>query len=228
MRLWRTAAAAVLGAGLMLGSAGVASAATGTAASRTGLVVSPTSPVADQLVYLRAAVKPVSPGAAPTGSVQFMDGSIVLGTASLATDSNGVQVAQLIHQFTAGSHSLTAQYLGDSVYAGSTSTPKSEQVAKAPTTTKVSDTATTTPGKYNLITVEKPVEPKGTPLGTVLPTGTVTFTVDHLAPQTATLNSKARGHITVQLSPGSHTVKVTYPGDSNFTGSSGTLTFTAS
>lgn len=228
MRMWRTAAVTVLGAALMLGSAGVASAATGTAATRTGLVVSPTSPVAGQLVYLRAAVKPVTTGAAPSGSVEFLEGTLVLGTASLATSSNGIQIAQLIHQFPAGSHNLTAQYLGDKQYAASTSSSKLEQVAKAPTTTKVSDTATATPGKYNLIAVEKPVEPKGTPLGAVLPSGTVTFTVDNSAPQTVTLNSKSRGHITVQLPAGSHTVKVTYPGDSNFTGSSGTLTFISS
>lgn len=225
--MWRTAAVTILGVGLALASAGVASAATGTAATRTGLVVTPTSPVAGQQVYLRAAVKPVTTGAAPTGSVQFLDGSVVLGTASLATSSNGIQIAQLIHQFAAGSHSLTAHYLGDSTYAASTSSPKIEPVAKAATTTKVSDFATATPGKYNLIAVEKAVEPKGTPTGTVIPGGTVTFTVDNSAPQTATL-SGGRCHITVQLAAGSHTVKVTYPGDSNFTGSSGTLTFTAS
>lgn len=227
MGMWRRAAVTVLGAGLLLGSAGVAAAATGTAATRTGLVVSPTAPIAAENVYLRAAVKPVTAGVPPTGSVEFLDGSLVLGTASLATGSNGIAHAILIHQFTAGNHNLTAQYMGDSQYAGSTSAPKAVPVAKAPTTTNVSDTALTTPGRYNLIAVEKAVEPNGTRPGTVIPGGTVTFTVDSSAPQTATL-SGGRGHITVQLSAGSHTVKVTYPGDSNFTGSSGTLTFTAS
>lgn len=226
MRVWRTAAVAVLGAVLVLGSAGVASAATGTAATRTGLVVTPTSPVAGQQVYLRAAVKPVLAGPAPTGSVRFLDGSLVLGTASLATNANGIQTAQLIHQFPAGSHTVTAQYLGDAAYAGSTSFPSFEQVAKAPTTTKVSDTATLTKGKYNLIAVVKAVEPKGTPKWAVLPGGTVTFTVDSFAPQAVALSS-GRGHITVQLPRGSHTVKVTYSGDSNFAPSSGTLTFTS-
>jgi hypothetical protein len=225
--MWRTAAAAILGAGLVLGSVGVASAATGTAPTQTGLVVTPTSPVAGQQVFLRAAVKPVTAGVAPSGSVEFLDGSVVLGTASLATSSSGVQTAHLSHQFAAGSHSLTARYLGDSRYAASTSSPKSEQVAKAPTTTKVSDTTTATPHKYSVIAVEKPVEPMGTPSWAVVPGGTVTFTVDNLAPQTATL-SGGRGHITVLLPAGSHTVKVTYPGDSNFTGSSGTLTFVSS
>jgi hypothetical protein len=225
--MWRTAAVAVLGAGLMLSSVGVASAATGTAPTHTGLVVTPTSPVAGQLVYLRAAVKPVTAGTAPSGSVQFLDGSLVLGTASLATGSNGIAHAVLIHQFPAGSHNLTAQYLGDNVYAGSTSSAKVEQVAKAPTTTTVSDTTTATRGRYNLITVEKAVEPSGTPPGAVTPGGTVTFIVDKSAPQTATLTG-SRTHITVQLPAGSHTVKVTYPGDSNFTGSSGTLSFVSS
>lgn len=225
MRAWRVAAVTVLGAVLVLGSAGVAS-ATGTASTRTGLVVTPTSPVAGQVVYLRAAVKPVNAGPAPTGSVRFLDGSVVLGTASLATNANGIQTAQLLHQFAAGSHTLTAQYLGDATYAGSTSFPSFEQVAKAPTTTKVSDTATLTKGKYNLIAVVKAVEPKGTPKWATLPGGTVTFTVDSFAPQTVAL-SGGRAHITVQLPAGSNTVKVTYPGDSNFTASSGTLTFTA-
>jgi hypothetical protein len=117
--------------------------------------------------------------------------------------------------------------LGDSQYAASTSFPAFEQVAKAPTTTKVSDTTTATPHKYNLIAVEKPVEPTGTPSWAVVPSGTVTFTVDNFAPQTAAL-SGGRSHVTVLLPAGSHTVKVTYPGDSNFTGSSGTLTFVSS
>lgn len=53
------------------------------------------------------------------------------------------------------------------------------------------------------------------------------FTLDNFAPQTVAL-SGGRSHVTVLLPAGSHTVKVTYPGDSNATGSSGTLTFVSS
>jgi hypothetical protein len=61
----------------------------------------------------------------------------------------------------------------------------------------------------------------------MVPGGTVAFTLDNFAPQTVAL-SGGRSHVTVLLPAGSHTVKVTYPGDSNATGSSGTLTFVSS
>jgi hypothetical protein len=57
----------------------------------------------------------VSPSGA-TGSVTFLDGATTLGSATVAAG-----VATLSTPLTAGSHSITAMYLGDSVNGASTS-----------------------------------------------------------------------------------------------------------
>ena len=58
-------------------------------------------------------------GDVPTGSVQFMDGVVELGTAQAV---NGSGVATLtIATLSVADHSITAVYLGDANYATSTS-----------------------------------------------------------------------------------------------------------
>ena len=60
---------------------------------------------------------------APTGSVTFLDGGTILGTASLSSVAANTMTAQFtIQAITAGTHSFTVQYAGDSNYSGSTST----------------------------------------------------------------------------------------------------------
>jgi hypothetical protein len=77
----------------------------------------------------------------PTGTVTFNDGTTALGTGTLSTVS-GSQVATFATTtLTAGTHSITAVYGGDSSNAGSTS-PAISQVIVAPT---FSITTPTTP-----------------------------------------------------------------------------------
>jgi hypothetical protein len=62
-------------------------------------------------VLLTATVAPVAPGAGvPTGTVTFMEGTKVLGTATL--DSNG-QAGLFLENFPRGTHTVTAVYSGD-------------------------------------------------------------------------------------------------------------------
>jgi hypothetical protein len=59
-----------------------------------------------------------STGPAPTGKVQFLDGTTGIGSATL----NGSGVAKLIKSTLAvGTHRITARYMGDDVSAKSTS-----------------------------------------------------------------------------------------------------------
>lgn len=171
-------------------------------------------------MHLRAAVKPVQAGAAPTGSVTFLDGATVIGTATLAPDA-GTQVARLTIGFRVGSHSLTARYGGDATYAASTSLPVTFAIGKAASTSKISQTKATKPGFYNVIAVEKAVAP-----GRGIPSGTVTVQLDQLAPQALALSSTGRAHLTLALNPGSHVAKVTYGGGRQFASNTGSLTFT--
>ena len=68
-----------------------------------------------QQVTLTASVS--GSGALPTGSIEFRDGTTLLGTVALgATGQAALQTSSLL----AGSHALSATYLGSTTYAGST------------------------------------------------------------------------------------------------------------
>jgi hypothetical protein len=78
-----------------------------------------------QSVTLTATVAPVAPGAGtPTGTVTFLDGSVMLGTSTLTS----AHTATFTMLLAAGSHSLTASYGGDPNFSGSASSAATEQV----------------------------------------------------------------------------------------------------
>jgi hypothetical protein len=65
----------------------------------------------------------VAPGAA-TGTVQFFDGAVSLGSAALSSGTASLTTSAL----STGTHSITAQYGGDANYNGSTSAVLNETV----------------------------------------------------------------------------------------------------
>ncbi len=85
-------------------------------ATTTTLTAAPTSTTVGQSVALTATVG-ASTGT-PTGSVSFLDGTTVLGTAALSSHGTATFATTSL---SAGSHSLSAQYGGDTTYAGSAS-----------------------------------------------------------------------------------------------------------
>lgn len=179
----------------------------------TALIASITSSVFGQAVTFTATVSPQTAGAqAPAGSVSFMDGSTVLGTASL---SGGVA------QFTAtslglGGHSIQAVYAGAGNDTGSQSGTTSLTVQPDASTIVVTPSANPSPpkGALTLTATVAPAAPGG---GT--PTGTVTFYNGKKALGTATLNGGVATLVTKKLTTGSHTITATYQGDSDFTAS---------
>jgi large repetitive protein len=87
----------------------------------TTTLISPTNPSSlGAPVSLTANVSPTS----ATGTVQFLDGATVLGTATLAGGSAVFTATGL----TQGTHPLTAVYLGDAADNGSTSAVVSEAI----------------------------------------------------------------------------------------------------
>ncbi|MDD5102985.1 MAG: Ig-like domain-containing protein, partial [Candidatus Peribacteraceae bacterium] len=71
-----------------------------------------------QAVTFTATVTPVTPGAdSPTGNVTFKDGGTTLGTATLGQGSGTYPTTSL----SAGTHTITAVYEGDTNYTTSTS-----------------------------------------------------------------------------------------------------------
>jgi hypothetical protein len=99
----------------------------GQAATSVGLVsdhAGQTPPQGESITFT-ATVSVTSPGAgAPTGSVQFKDNGTDIGApVPLTGNSASLSTDQLLE----GSHSITAGYLGDANFAGSTSDPPVSQ-----------------------------------------------------------------------------------------------------
>ena len=146
-----------------------------------------------------------------TGTVTFHEGATALGTADL----NGSGIATFTTSSLAvGTHSITAQYGGDTDYNSSTSTAVSQVVNKASSTvtlaslpnpstfgTSVTLTATVTSGA----------------------TGTVTFHEGATALGTADLNGSGIATFTTSsLAVGTHSITAQYGGDTNYNSSTST------
>src|SRR5437764_1956407 len=85
-----------------------------------------------QSVTFTATVSPVAPGAGtPTGSVTFRDGSNALGTATLNASGMATFTTAAL---SAGAHTITAVYAGDTSFSTSTSAALTQTVTKANTT----------------------------------------------------------------------------------------------
>jgi Bacterial Ig-like domain (group 3)/FG-GAP-like repeat len=148
-------------------------------------------------------------GVAPTGTVQFMDGTTVLGTPSLG--ANGI-VTFSITTLSVGTHSITAVYSGDSNSDPSTSPILSQVVQKAGTTTALS--ASPTSANLNQsVTFSATV----TPGATGVPTGTVNFLDGATQIGTSPLNASGVATFAIStLTAGSHSITAAYSGDGNF------------
>jgi uncharacterized repeat protein (TIGR01451 family) len=111
-------------------------------ATTTTLTASPNPAVSGQPVTLTATVLPVPHGIGhPLGTVEYFDGSTLLGTAALHSPAVFTTSA-----LGAGTHQLTATYTGSAGFTASTSAVLVVTVAAAPasTTTSTSTVPTTT------------------------------------------------------------------------------------
>ena len=136
--------------------------------ARTTTVVtsSANSSVFGQSVTFTATVSPITASLlAPTGQVEFFDGTTVLGTETL--DNTGTATFTTT-ALVAGSHAITVQYLGDPNFSGSTSDALSQTVDQAGTTTAL--VGNPSPSVYGqMVTCTATVSPVapggGTPTG---------------------------------------------------------------
>jgi Pro-kumamolisin, activation domain/Bacterial Ig-like domain (group 3) len=125
---------------------------------------------------LTASVAPLSSGTTTftiTGTVAFFDGSVLLGTAPLSSNSASLTGVSLS---TSVSHSLTAVYSGDSSWATSTSNPVVlTPILLADSVTLTVSPPTTAPGQ--VVTLIATVTPANAPATTSEqnPTGNVIF-----------------------------------------------------
>lgn len=132
--------------------------AAGMMTTSTTLASSVNPAAAGQSVTFTADVVIVGQPLVPAGTVTFLDGSSVLGTASL----NAAGLATLTSSSLAsGSHTISANYAGSSATAASSSTPLAEMVngtsASAPFTLTVAGTPTVVTGQaVNLVITVAP------------------------------------------------------------------------
>jgi hypothetical protein len=181
---------------------------TSTLATATTLSADVNPPVVGQPVNLTAVVT----GAAgiPAGTVTFLDGATVLGTATL----DGTGTASLAVAFpAAGDHALSAVYSGQGFSAASTSDVMTETVAPAPTA--VGLTPSVDQGMAGVpVTFTVTVSPVAPGAGT--PPGTVTIFDGTTVLGTAQLDTNGQAVFSFAFDAGDHSLTACYGGDGNF------------
>ncbi len=122
----------------------------------TAVSFSPASPVLDQDVTLTATITPATTGpAAPSGTVEFFEGSTLLGSGTVSND-----VATLVTTaLPLGTSSVTAEYIGDGNYTGSTSPAVSVTVVSAATPPSAPFQLVTSPTIVGSLTAVSAVSP---------------------------------------------------------------------
>lgn len=172
-----------------------------TPTSLTVALASSTNPVTYGSAVLFTATLPTD----ATGTVTFLDGTTVFGTGTL---SGGV-ATQLTNSLTAGTHSITAQYGGDTNYNAATSTALSQVVNKAAST--VTLTSSPNPSVFGAsvtLTATLPTDA----------TGTVTFLDGTTTLGTGTISNGIATLTISSLTGGTHSITAQYPGDTNYSG----------
>jgi hypothetical protein len=191
--------------GILLGTSGIQ--------TTTTLTSSLNPSIYGQAVTFTASVTSVGKSV-PTGTVGFLSGSSGIGTVTLV----GSVASTTRTNLAAGSLSITAKYNGDSNSAKSTSTPLTQVVKKASTTTTVSSSLNPS-SQGQSVTFTATVTS-----ATTKPIGTVTFTSGGQTLGTITL-SGGKAKLTISALPlGSDQVTATYSGTSNISGSKKSLT----
>ncbi|MGB8918176.1 MAG: Ig-like domain repeat protein [Candidatus Sulfotelmatobacter sp.] len=185
---------------------------TSAAATSTTLTAAPNPALAGATVTLTANIAPVPTGES-LGTVSFYDGETLLGTANV----NSSGAASLpITSLSAGAHSLTAVYSGNTAFASSTSSVLTETI------TTLTGTATTLAAAPNpasageSVTLTATVSPA--PTGSSL--GTVSFYNGATLLGSGTLNSSGVATFsTTSLPAGADSLTAAYSGNLLFAAS---------
>ncbi len=184
----------------------------------TTLASSPGSTVFGQVVSFTATVIATGGGSGiATGPVVFKDGSNIIGTVNL--DGTGKAVLSL-GSLVVGSHSVVANYQGDSNFQTSMSNNVGLTVSKSPSSSTLG--ASPNPAVFGQ-SASLTVTVVATGGGAGVPTGTVSCFDGATLLGTATVNASGGGGqatlSTSSLSVGSHSITCTYNGDGNFVAS---------
>jgi hypothetical protein len=153
----------------------------------------------------------------PSGMVTIKDGDNAIATLSLADGAATKTLAAI--QLKPGSHTLTADYLGDAAFGGSSSAAQTLTIAREPTTTALTlSTAKIKAGHERAENLTVNVTPKFTGPA---PAGQVTINAGATRLCVITL-SHAMGSCTLsrnRLRPGTYHLTATYAGRTPYAGS---------
>jgi hypothetical protein len=193
------------------------------ASTQTLLTASSNPSIAGKNLTLTATVSVTNGGGVPTSTVNFYNGTTLLGTGTLNTSGVATYSTATL---AVGSYSLTAAYQGDTNNNPSTSSVLPLSVIQATTTTQLTASATT-------ITANTPVLLTATVTGNGgVPTGEVTFMDGTTNIGGGSLNTTT-GVATLSiaaLAVGQHSITAVYAGDTDDAGSTSaaiTITVTA-
>lgn len=179
-------------------------------ATSTSSSVSPASAVHGQPVTLSASV--TTGAGTPTGDVVFTVGGTEVGRAGV--DSGG-NASVVVDDLAVGSNQVVAAYTGDDVYAGSTATQRTVNVAKAAVAVSLDGpTGSVVSGQAVSYTATVAVEAPGG--GT--PAGQVQLLVDgaNAGSPVALDNGVAVFPPVTSLGAGTHTVEARYAGNGDY------------
>lgn len=202
-------------------SAACASSQSGSGASNTtgvALASSANPQVLGSSVTFTASVASLgNESGTPSGTVTFFDGTTKLGSASLGSN---LTAAFTTSSLALGSHSITAAYSGDSIFAGSASGILVESIVApaivATTTTLSSSANPQAVGKS--VTFTATVSPSTGGSGS--PTGAVDFYDGTTDLGSATLGANlSTSFSTSSLTQGSHSITAAYSGSASFAAS---------
>ena len=179
------------------------------APSTTTLALSTAQAAAGASVTLTATVAGSS--GVPTGTVNFLDGTAVLGSGNL--NSSGV-ATYTSTAFAVGAHALSAIYTADNKYSGSTSATQTLTIVASGTTTTL--TSSLNPAGAGQTVVFTAV----VAAGAGIPTGTVTFLQGTTSLGTRMLDSTGTATLSLTtLAVGADSITASYGGDANYLGS---------
>ena len=184
----------------------------------TALTTSATQITSGQSVTFVSTVQPKTGSGDPTGTVAFFDGSTQIGT-GMINGSGDASFSTLT--LSVGSHSITAQYSGDSSFSGSTSPAVNVMVSAATPPTKTATTTSVSPSATQLttgqtLTLTIRVAPNS---GGGTPTGTLTLLDGVTQISSPALVAGAASYNTSTLAAGNHSFTANYGGDANFAAS---------
>ncbi len=179
----------------------------------TSLISSMNPATVGQSVSLTATTSGGTPS--PTGSIKFMDGATVLGSATLSASGVATFASSAL---SFGKHSITATYGGDADHAVSTSVALNEQIVQAATVALKSSVNPSIFGTNVVFTINV--------AGVTAPTPTGAVILRDGATSLGTLTLDGAGMASFQiasLTVGSHTITASYSGDTNYASASGML-----